>query len=130
MFVAAGPPSFTALALLTMSNSIPRSNPYFQANPFAANILKQMSLAFSIFLWVFAFWLFVIAFFRILLGIKKMSFHLSWYAAIFPNVGLVIATIRIGEGLQSSAIKWVGSAGTIYMAMVFVFITFMHIRAV
>ena len=59
-----------------------------------------------------------------------MSFHLSWYAAIFPNVGLVIATIKIGEGLQSSAIKWVDSAGKICLATIFVFITFTQVRAV
>jgi tellurite resistance protein TehA-like permease len=38
-----------------------------------------------------------------------MSFKMQWWAMIFPNVGLTLATAYIGEGLESEGVKWVAS---------------------
>lgn len=40
---------------------------------------------------------------------RSMSFHLVWWAFVFPNTGLVIAVIEIGRELGSSALTWTGS---------------------
>jgi tellurite resistance protein TehA-like permease len=59
-----------------------------------------------------------------------MSFHLVWYAMVFPNVGFTIAVIEIGEQLGSPAIEWVGSVMTVILVGVWLFVMAMHVRAV
>lgn len=130
MFIAVGPPSFTGLALIKMSQSIPSSHEYFQLHPAAAESLKQSGLAFAIFLWSLALWFFAIALLSVLIDIRKMNFDLGWYASIFPNVGFTAVTITIGESLHSSPIKWLGSAMTICLVSTYLYIVVMHIRAI
>lgn len=65
-----------------------------------------------------------------LLAVRKMTFHLVWYALIFPNVGFTIAVIDIGEQLISPAIQWVGSIMTIVLVAVWLYVMIMHARAV
>lgn len=43
-------------------------------------------------------------------GALRMS--LPYWSMVFPNTGFVLATIRVGQVLQSSAILWVGSGLT------------------
>jgi len=63
-------------------------------------------------------------------GQQGMSFHLVWYAFVFPNVGFTICTINIGEAVMSEGILWVGSAMTIILVALWLFVGFMHARAV
>lgn len=130
MFIAVGPPSFTGLALIKMSQCIPNSHEYFQLHPSAAESLKQSGLAFAIFLWSLALWFFAIALLSVLIDIRKMQFDLVWYASIFPNVGFTAVTISIGESLHSAPIKCLGSAMTICLVIIYLFIVFMHSRAI
>ena len=58
-----------------------------------------------------------------------MSFHLVWYAFIFPNVGFTLAVIKIGEKLLSPAIQWVGSIMTIILIAMWLFVMALHFRA-
>ena len=58
-----------------------------------------------------------------------MSFHLIWYAFVFPNVGFTIATISIGRELRSQSILWVGSVMTCVIILVFLLVTVAHVRA-
>ena len=59
-----------------------------------------------------------------------MSFHLVWWAFVFPNVGFTIATIRIGEQFESNGILWVGSAMTILLVATWIFVLMSHVRAI
>ena len=47
-----------------------------------------------------------------------MSWHNTWWAFIFPNVGFTISTIYLGQELESEAILWV-STGMVIMLVVF-----------
>lgn len=67
------------------------------------------------FIWALAFWFFSIALISTLQTAKQMSFKCVWYAMIFPNVGLTIALIQIGEQLLSPGIQWVTSIMTIIL---------------
>lgn len=129
MFVAVSPPAFTCLALLNMTEAIPKEAHYFQVHPTAAETLSTMALVFGIFIWTLAFWWFAISLVSLLMAIPQVAFHLVWYAIIFPNVGFTIATISIGRALQSNAILWVGSAMTIALTATYLFILLMHARA-
>lgn len=62
-------------------------------------------------------------------GASQMSFHLVWWAFVFPNTGFTIVTIDIGEALQSDAIRWVGSAMTILIVATWLFVLCSHAKA-
>ena len=130
MFIAVGPPSFTGLALIGMSNALPANYSFFATHSLAIEILQTLALFTGIFLWSLAFWFFCIALVSVFAGLRKMNFHLVWWAFVFPNVGFTIATIRIGEGLRSQAILWVGSVMTIFLVAIWLFVLAMHARAV
>lgn len=130
MFLTVAPPSFTALALINMSQAIPTTATYFVNHPTAAETLQIVALAFGIFLWALAFWWFCISLISTLMSIGKTTFRLVWYSMIFPNVGFTLATIVIGRGLYSNAIEWVGSIMTILLVATYLFIITMHARAV
>ena len=130
MFIAVGPPSFTALALIGMSKSIPTDYGYFGTHPDVVPMLQQLALAFGIFVWSLSFWFFSISLVSVVLATPHMTFHLAWWAFVFPNVGFTIAIIKIGEILESDAIAWVGSALTIILIAVYLFVLGAHIKAV
>ena len=77
-----------------------------------------------------AAWWFFIAIISVLYGIKQMSFSLVNWALVFPNVGLTIATINIGQQLESQGIQWVGSIMSILVFIIWLFNIFAHARAV
>lgn len=56
LFICVGPPGFTSLALIGMSNALPEGYGYFARNPVAIGALQAMALFVGIFLWAFAFW--------------------------------------------------------------------------
>lgn len=51
-----------------------------------------------------------------------MSFSLNWWAFIFPNAGLTLATIQVGSALNSEGIDGVASALTVLLVIMW-FIT-------
>lgn len=58
-----------------------------------------------------------------------MHFTLNYWAFIFPNVGLTIALIQIGNALDSAGIKAVCSAMSILLVAMWLFVATMNIRA-
>lgn len=130
MFIAVGPPSFAGLALIGLSNSLPKGYGYFATHPMAIEVLPILALWFAIFLWTLGFWFFCISVISVLTGVRKMTFHLVWWALVFPNVGFTIATIDIGKQLGSEGILWVGSAMTILLVAMWIFVFVAHVRAV
>jgi C4-dicarboxylate transporter/malic acid transport protein len=133
MFIAVGPPSFTALALIGLSNEAVRLFPadFISTSINVPETLRVMALFTAFFLWLVSFWLFSISFVATVLGIREgMSFHLTWWALIFPNVGFTLETIQIGSSLNSVAISWVTSAMTIALVTTWLFVLSFHLRAV
>ncbi|CAI6332870.1 unnamed protein product [Periconia digitata] len=130
MFIAVGPPSFTGLALIGISTSVPSDYGVFAANQGMAEMMKQLALLLAIFIWALAFWFFCIALVATLQTVKQMSFKCVWYAMIFPNVGLTIALIQIGKQLLSPAIQWITSIMTIILIGLWLFVMVAHARAV
>jgi C4-dicarboxylate transporter/malic acid transport protein len=138
MFIAVGPPSFTALALIGLSKATPKIFPSYSiisgiSNPeLIPDILQIVALAFAIFLWMLAFWFFSISVVAVVRGAiyKGMGFHLTWYCFVFPNVGFTIALIEIGKSLQSEGILWVGSIMTALLVVIWLAVTICHARAV
>lgn len=130
MFIAVGPPSFTAFALIDMAKAVPHDYSYFQTFPTAVETVQTMATFVAIFLWSLSFWFFCISLVACLFAIGQMRFRLTWWSFVFPNVGFTIATITIGEQLQSEGIKWVGSVMTCIIVVVYLCVLFCHARAV
>lgn len=82
------------------------------------------------FVWTLGFWFFCIALISTLQTVKQMTFKCVWYAMVFPNVGLTIALIQIGEKLLSPAIQWITSIMTIILVALWLFVMVAHVRAV
>jgi C4-dicarboxylate transporter/malic acid transport protein len=138
MFIAVGPPAFTALALIGMAQDMIEAKivpdfislPGIQNKAMITDQLQILALLAAIGLWVFAAWCFGIAIFAMFEGIHRNDFHLNWYAKVFPNVGFTIATIQIGTRLDSTPIQMVGTgmASILFFAWLIVF--FCHIKAI
>ncbi|KAK9597059.1 hypothetical protein V6Z92_003517 [Aspergillus fumigatus] len=130
MFIAVGPWSFTALALLGMAEAavkqFPGQSVIFYADASTSqpvsvptgDIALVLAALVAIFVWTMAAFCLCIAVLSVLAqcrvfgstGALRMS--LPYWSMVFPNTGFVLATIRVGQVLQSSAILWVGSGLT------------------
>ncbi|KAK1573857.1 C4-dicarboxylate transporter/malic acid transporter [Colletotrichum navitas] len=147
MFIAVGPPSFTAATLVAMGAQVPRlvaaadsfipeslrSKAYLtdMENPVTVALAVRAAALFAaIFLWGLSFWFFSSAFLATMIGMPDPSFHLSWWSFVFPNVGFAIATIRIGEALGSEGLLWFADVSTIILVAVWLVIGFCCMRAV
>ncbi len=97
IFIAVGPPSFTGLALLGISNDLGRVYPSYTtisgvSNPsIIPDVFRILALSVAIFLWATAFWFFSISLVSTLagaLGKQGMSFHLVWWSckSSFPLI--------------------------------------------
>ncbi|KAF4470152.1 C4-dicarboxylate transport mae1 [Fusarium albosuccineum] len=132
MFIAVGPAGYTSVALIGMASSIPEGHGYFATYPMAPQVLQIMALWVSIFIWCIAFWFFAFSLLAVLASaIKwKLRYSMTWWAFVFPNVGFTLATARIGEQLESPAIKWVSSAMAICLVIIWFIVLYAQMSAV
>lgn len=140
MFIAVGPPSFTSLAIIGLSNAWPsQDTAYFGGGQgaIARQILLTMATVTAVFIWSLSLWFFFIALIANLsVSVpfvpreKAIHFALNWWAFIFPNVGFTIATIQIARQLDSQGAMWVGSIMTILLVAMYLFVLVHHILAV
>jgi tellurite resistance protein TehA-like permease len=124
---------YTAAGLLSLANQAPSliSENYWTdiAVP-DGEIVRIFGIMSGLFIILFAYWFFFITTIAVLSGIRKMSFSLNWWAFIFPNAGLTLATIQAGKVLHSDAINGVASALTILLVIMWFVTAAFCIRAV
>ncbi|KAH7085883.1 voltage-dependent anion channel [Paraphoma chrysanthemicola] len=132
LFIPVGSVAYTIVTLIGLADGIPTdpSYGYFAKHPEAKQILQVVALFVSIFMWLFSFWIFAIAVLGNVSVVGRMSFSLTWWAFIFPNVGLMIATSMIGKKLESAAIQWIASTITIMLVMIWLVSIVGCVRAV
>jgi tellurite resistance protein TehA-like permease len=131
MFIAVGPPAFTSLAIIGMARAWPITAAFFGADgEVTAHMLELLATMVAVFIWSLALWFFCIAVLSILAVAKEMTFHLNWWAFVFPNVGFTLATIKIGAVFGSVAVGWIGSTMTICLVATYLFVFAMCGRAV
>lgn len=131
LFMTVGASGFTIVVLIGVARACPTDYAYFAQHPMAAEILMVVATWVGIFLWIFTFFCFAIAtlvtarepFGRDGTGPFKarMTYNNTWWAFIFPNVGFTLATVFIGQELQSNAILWVSVAMTILLTAFWLF---------
>lgn len=138
MFIAVGPPAFTGLAFLGISQNLANIYPSYTtvsgvSHPeIIADVFRIIALSAAIFLWATAFWFFSIAVVSVVHGIitQGITFHLVWWAFVFPNVGFTVATVNIGQALMSEGILWISSVMTVLLVAIWLFVGAAHFRAV
>lgn len=129
MFIAVGPPGFTALALIGLAKAWPTQYNYFGDDEVTSQVLQVVATMTAVFIWSSAFWFFCLAVASCLMCWRALSFSMSWYAFIFPNVGFTIATINIGQAFESTAVEWVGTAMTLLLIAMYLFVFASQMRA-
>lgn len=128
MFIAVGPPSFTAAALIALADDIPRifAAAAQEVVPLVegmrdpailADGVKLAALYCSLFLWGLSFWFFASALSACVTGMPDRKFHLSWWSFVFPNVGFCVSTIRVGQAVGSDGMLWFSTALTIVLVL-------------
>lgn len=89
-----------------------------------------ISVPVGLFIWLVAIWFSALSLLSVLRGIRDMEFSLTWWALIFPNVGLALATINVGKNLSSRGIQIFGSALTVVLVALWFVCAAAHIRAI
>jgi len=132
MFIAVGPPAFTGLALINFGSVLANSSElhFFANREVALAVLSAFADLAAVFLWAFSFWIFSFSLIAIAQGVGRMSFHLVWWASVFPNIVLSLTTGRIGQRLESEGIMWVASVMTIMLTAAWIFVLTFNVRAV
>ena len=130
LFIPVGSCAYTIVALIGLANAVSEDASYFVRHPAAPEILRVLALFTGIFLYVFAFWLFAIAFLGNVGVVGKMPFSLTWWAFIFPNVGFTLSTSVLGRELESEGILWVASVMTALLVVIWLVTVVGCVRAV
>lgn len=132
MFICVGPPAFTALALIGMAQGLPEQFDLLNDGDDLAldgRVLQLLAIAAGAFLWALSLWFFCIAAIAVIRA-RPTAFHLSWWAMVFPNTGFTLATISLGNAFNSPGVLGVGSAMTIAIVCMYIFVFGGHVRAV
>lgn len=137
MYISVGPTGYTSAGLVSLGTSGPSVIPagWLSINTVpVGDVIKAIAVLAGIFLWLVAFWFFALTTVAVVTGAvskkQKMSFTLNWWAMIFPNAGLILAAINIGDALQSDGIKAVTSAMTVLLVIAWLFVAASNIRGV
>lgn len=133
MYVAVGPVAYTSNALVNLGSQaqviLPPGFLGITTIP-VGDIWKAIGVGAGIFIWLLGFWFFAISTVGVIQGYKKAHFTLNFWALIFPNAGLAISLIHIGNVLESDGIKGVCSAMTIVLCAVWIWVACLNVRAV
>ncbi|EUC31292.1 hypothetical protein COCCADRAFT_27965 [Bipolaris zeicola 26-R-13] len=134
MFIPVGSCAYTVVALVGMARGIALHEPYTQTylarHPLAPEILSILAFFSSVFVYVFAVWLFGLALVANLSAWAKIPFSLAWWAFIFPNVGFALATSALGREMESQPVLWLGSVMTALLVVVWIVAAVACARAV
>lgn len=110
---------------------------FILGSPGAGNIARVFADLFGAFFWGLTAWLCAFSTFAVLLGCfsgdhfgSEMTFSLSWFAFIFPNVGFTIGTMLMADEFGSQALKIVTAVMTLILVIGLLLLWFGAFRAV
>ncbi len=133
MFIGVGPAGYTSQAFVALgvqAQKILPDNYMGDLSVPCGDVLRILGLTAGLFVWLLAFWFFALTLWGIVEGFRDMSFTLAWWAFIFPNVGLILATIQIGNAVESQPIKILTAIMTILIVVVWLVVAGACIKAV
>lgn len=118
------------VALATQSSSVLPAGYLGITSVPTGDLWKAFGVPVGIFLWLLSFWFFAVTTVSVLISIKHVHFTLNFWAFIFPNAGMTVAAIQIGNVLGSNGIRAVTSAMTIMLVLGWFLVACGTVRAV
>ncbi|KAI1179167.1 voltage-dependent anion channel-domain-containing protein [Nemania sp. FL0916] len=106
LFMNVGPPSFTALAFIGLSNSIPMQFDYAYGGTYDISSIRTAGVVMAVAVWALAFFWLCIAAVAVCRSRPKF-FRLGWWAMVFPNTGFVLASIAIAKSIENAICLWI-----------------------
>ncbi|CAN8096677.1 unnamed protein product [Discula destructiva] len=128
LYMNVGPPSFTCLAFIGMANGLPDNFDHDGNGIVDVNFIRSMSVLAGIFLWGLSLWWWGIATVAVISSRPKY-FHLGWWASVFPNTGFTLATITVGNALDSNIVRGFATFMSVCILLTYSFVLFHNIRA-
>ncbi|POS69823.1 malic acid transport protein [Diaporthe helianthi] len=129
LFMNVGPPAFTCLAFIGMSRGLPDGFDFDNNGVLDIHFVRQMALLGGVYLWGLSLWWWGVAILAVIQGRPKY-FHLGWWASVFPNTGFTLATITLGNAINSKIVLDFGVFMTVCIFITYFFVLYHHIRAV
>lgn len=129
LFMNVGPPAFTCLAFIGMSNGLPDDFDFDNNGVIDIHFIRQMATLAGVFLWALSFWWWGIAVVAVISSRPKY-FHLGWWASVFPNTGFTLATISLGKAVGSNLVLGFSVFMTVCLLLTYFFVLYHNVRAV
>lgn len=133
LYISVGPASYTCAGILSLGRQAKQHIPpdFLGIESFpVGDVWFAFSVPVALFLWLIAIWFSSLSTLSVARGMRKMSFALPWWSFVFPNAGLAIATIQIGEALNSEGIKVAGVVITVILVPLWLMCAVLHIWTV
>lgn len=133
MYVSVGPAAYTAAGLLALGQQAHLQMPkgYMGITSLdVGDVWLAVALPATLFLWMVAIWFSGVTTLQVACDARRMGFTLQWWAFVFPNAGLAMATIQIGKALDSDGVNGVAAGLTVLLVCFWLLCAAMHARAV
>lgn len=133
LYISVGPAAYTCAGILLLGQQAKKHIPddYLGITAFPVGQLWfAMSVPAGIFLWLLCMWFSSVATLSIIRDARRMSFSLSWWAFVFPNAGMAIATIQVGTVLESKPVQIAACVISVIIVPLWIMCAVLHIRAV
>lgn len=133
LYISVGPAAYTCAGILSLGRQAKQHIPpdFLGIESFpVGDVWFAMSVPAALFLWLIAIWFSSLSTLSIVRGATRMHFALPWWAFVFPNAGLAIATLQIGSALNSNGIKIAGTVITIILVPLWFLCAVMHVWSV
>ena len=134
MFIAVGPPSYTASGFIGMANAALAAFPEMLATGTSdlpnAQVLKSVAVFVALPLWTLGLFFFSLSLAAVLSEARTQRFQLSWWSYVFPTVGWILATISIGTTFQSQVILWTATIAALLQFVMWIVVGVAHVMAV
>ncbi|ODA81092.1 hypothetical protein RJ55_04055 [Drechmeria coniospora] len=134
MYVSVGPAAYTCAGFLALGKMAKKHLPPdflgVQESFAVGDVWFAISVPTALFLWLIAIWFSALSTLSIIRAARKMKFSLQWWAFVFPNAGLAIATIHVGNALESKGIKVAGSILTVLLVPLWILCACLHVRSI
>ncbi|KAI0020726.1 voltage-dependent anion channel-domain-containing protein [Xylariomycetidae sp. FL0641] len=133
MYVSVGPAAYTCAGLIALGEQGRKQLPehYLGVTSLdARDVWYCIAIPSGLFLWMVAIWFSGLSTLSVCRGIKDMRFVPQWWAFVFPNAGLALATTKIGKALGSKGIQGVASGMTIILCILWLICAGAHIHAI
>ncbi|OAA76513.1 C4-dicarboxylate transporter/malic acid transport protein [Akanthomyces lecanii RCEF 1005] len=133
LYISVGPAAYTCAGILLLGQQARKHIPddYLGITAFPVGELwYAVSVPVGIFLWLLCMWFSSVATLSIIRDARRMHFSLSWWAFVFPNAGMAIATIQVGTVLESKPVQIAACVVSVMLVPLWLMCAVLHIRAV